>query len=254
MLLRKLLRPADVSEKYYGNIIEYWGQMPRQNSRTQANTAGSACEGNLQRLHLPIDFDGGDLMARRALGGRATCESCPSIDVREWHRQGRLHSGQHFSWSWTRGSEPAGSITVRVECAAVVLAYRSCSLGSSEWKSVEQHVPIRLTACHLGGQRPWFVCSAYSNGHDCGRRAAILYCAGGLFACRRCYDLSYASQQQTPLHRRLERARAIRMRLGGSADLQEPFPSKPKGMHRRTFQRLRARAEAALFGRQDLSG
>jgi hypothetical protein len=32
---------------------------------------------------------------------------------------------------------------VRVECAAVVLAYRSCSLGSSEWKSVEQRVPIR---------------------------------------------------------------------------------------------------------------
>jgi hypothetical protein len=43
------------------------------------------------------------------------------------------------------------------------------------------------------------------------------------------------------------------MRLGGGADF-EPFPSKPKGMHRRTFQRLRARAEAALFGRQDLSG
>jgi hypothetical protein len=23
-------------------------------------------------------------------GGRATCESCTSIDVRQWHRQGRL--------------------------------------------------------------------------------------------------------------------------------------------------------------------
>jgi hypothetical protein len=133
---------------------EYNRLMRQLNRRTQASTVGSACESTLQRLHLPIDFDGGDLMARRALSGRATCESCPSIDVREWHRQGRLRSGQQFSWSWTRGGEPAGSITVRVECAAVVLAYRSCSLGSRDWKSVEQRVPIRLTACHLGGQRP----------------------------------------------------------------------------------------------------
>ena len=136
---------------------------------------------------------------------------------------------------------------MRVESAAVVLRYRSCSSDSREWKTIEQRVPIRLTACHLGGQRPWFVCSAYSNGCYCGRRAAILYCAGDLFACRRRYRLSYASQRQTPLHRGLEQARKIRMRLGGTADLLGPFPSKPKGMHRRTFQRLRARAEASRF-------
>jgi len=109
-------------------------------------------------------------------------------------------------------------------------------------------VPIRLTACHLGGVRPWFVCSVYSDGRYCGRRAAILYGAGELFACRRCYGLAYESQQQTARHRGLEQARKIRMRLGGGVDLLEPFPARPKGMHRRTFERLRARAEAALFG------
>jgi hypothetical protein len=186
-------------------------------------------------------------MPRPFLGAR-TCESCPSIDVRQWHREGRLNPGQRFSRSWRRGGEPAGSITVRVEPATVVLSYR-CSSGSGGWKSVQQHVPVSLTACHLGGQRPWFVCLAYSNARYCGRRAAILYCASDLFACRRCHGLSYASQQQTPLHRRLEQARKIRMRLGGNADLLEPFPAKPKGMHRRTFRGLRARAEAAVFGR-----
>jgi hypothetical protein len=126
-------------------------------------------------------------------------ESCTSIDVRQWHREGFLYPGQQFSWSWTRGGEPAGSIAVRVESDAVVLNYRADISGSCEWKSVQQRVPIRLTACHLGGQRPWFVCSVYCNGRYCGRRAAILYGAGELFACRRCYGLSYASQQQTAL-------------------------------------------------------
>ena len=187
-------------------------------------------------------------MARPARGGCMTCESCTSIDVREWHRQGRLEPGQQFSRSWTCGGEPAGSINVRVECAAVVLSYRSCGSGSTDWKSIQQRVPIRLTACHLGGVRPWFVCSVYSDGRYCGRRAAILYGAGELFACRQCYGLAYESQQQTAWHRRLGKARKIGMRLGGGVDLLEPFPARPKGMHRRTFERLRARAEAALLG------
>jgi hypothetical protein len=184
-------------------------------------------------------------MARPAYGGRTTCESCTSIDVRRWHRQGRLHAGQHYSWAWTRGGEPAGSIRVRTEWDAVVLIYLSRGWGASEWKSIEQRVPITWTACHLGGQRPWFVCSVYCNGRYCGRRAAVLYGAGELFACRRCYGLAYASQQETPMHRGIGQAQKIRTRLGGSANLCEPFPEKPTRMHWRTYLRLRARAEAA---------
>ena len=106
-------------------------------------------------------------------------------------------------------------------------------------------MPITWTACYLGGHRPWLVCSVYCNGRYCGRRAAVLYGAGELFACRRCYELTYASQRETPLHRGIGQAQKIRMRLGGSANLYEPFPEKPKRMHRRTYLRLRGRAEAA---------
>jgi hypothetical protein len=127
----------------------------------------------------------------------------------------------------------------------VVLSYRSKSWGTTEGKSIEQRVPITWTACHLGGQRPWFVCSVYRNGRYCGRRAAVLYGAGELFACRRCYGLAYASQQETPMHRGISQAQKIRMRLGGSANLCEPFPEKPRRMHWRTYLRLRARAGAA---------
>ena len=133
----------------------------------------------------------------------------------------------------------AGSVMVRTESDAVVLTFQSRSWGTSEWKSTEQRVPLTWTACHLGGHRPWFVCSVCSNGRYCGRRAAVLYGAGELFACRRCYGLAYASQNEAVHHRGLGRARKIRMLLGGSPNLLEEFPERPKGMHRRTYGQLR---------------
>jgi hypothetical protein len=184
-------------------------------------------------------------MGRWAGSGRITCESCISIDVHLWQRQGRLRGHQYFSWSWTRCGEPAGNINVRTEQDAVVLIYRIRSYGETEWKDIEQRVPITWTTCHLGGRRPWFVCSVYKSGRYCGRRAAVLYGAGQLFACRGCYGLAYSSQRQCPRDRKLSRAQKIRTRLGGSPSLLEPFPPRPRGMHTRRYLRLMAQAQIA---------
>ena len=89
----------------------------------------------------------------RPYGGRPTCEICQSIDVRRWHREGRLQAGQWFPYSWTCGGEPSGSIGVRTETDTVVLSFRSRSLESAEWKSVEQRVPIVWTT--RGEALPW---------------------------------------------------------------------------------------------------
>lgn len=174
-----------------------------------------------------------------------TCESYKSIDVRDWHRRGFLHAGQRFSWSWTRGGQPSGGISVRTEANAVVLVFRSRDVGASEWKSIEQRVPITWTECNLGGHRPWFLCSVSSGGQRCGRRVAVLYGVGELFACRHCYRLTYACQRENRRDRSLTTAQKIRLRLGGSANMLEPFPQKPKGMHWRTYERLRDRANRA---------
>ena len=137
------------------------------------------------------------------------------------------------------------AITVTPESDGVVLTHFSKSPAAGTWSRMEQRVPIIWTACHFGGARPWFVCSIYSNSRYCGRRVALLYGPGQLFACRRCYGLGYSSQQEAPMLRAIGRAQKIRIRLGGSANLTEPFPEKPKGMHWSRYLRLQARAEAA---------
>jgi hypothetical protein len=145
---------------------------------------------------------------------------------------------------WTCDGEPSGTISVRTEVDAVVLMYRARSLLAAGWKSIEQRVPITWTNCHFGGRRPWFVCSVRVDGKHCGRRVAVLYLGGELFACRSCYRLVYESQQ-SPLFRNIRCAQKIRIRLGGIPDPSAPFPERPRGMHTRTYWRLRDKAEAA---------
>jgi hypothetical protein len=186
-------------------------------------------------------------MGRSANGRRATCESCLFIDVREWHRRGWLRAGLQFTWSWTRGGEALGSVFVQTtETDAVILMFKPGGAEGNGLKSVEQCVPLVRTRCHLGGARPWFRCSAYVGGRPCGRRVAKLYLRdAAVFACRHCCGLAYASQQEIPRHRAISRAQKLRMRLGGSANLLEPFPERPRGMHRWTYYRLSDKAMAA---------
>jgi hypothetical protein len=61
----------------------------------------------------------------------------------------------------------------------------------------------------------------------------------------RTYGLAYASQQETPMYGAMSQAQKIRMKLGGSSDLFESFPEKPKRMHWRTYHRLRSLHDAA---------
>jgi len=174
-------------------------------------------------------------MARRGGDGRLTCESCMFVDIRDWKRRGLLHENSAFPLYFSHAGKPCGYVSVYIGSDVVILIFEVLRPGDVKPKTVAQQVPIVWTPCHLGGRRPWFCCTV------CRRRAAILYGAGDLFACRHCYDLSYASQLESPTMRAISRSRNIRMRLGGSPDVLRPFPEKPPRMHRRTYDRLRAR-------------
>jgi hypothetical protein len=150
-----------------------------------------------------------------------------------------LVPGRRGDVNWSRNGEPSGCISVQCETNSVRLIYRH-SRFDDEWQSRDYLVGIEWTPCNYGGQRAWFRCPS----KDCGRRVAVLY-GGGIFACRYCHQLAYDSQREQPYDRALRRVQDIRERLGGSGSLAEPFPWKPKGMHWRTYNRLRLEAANA---------
>jgi hypothetical protein len=198
---------------------------------------------------LPNDF-GKKSRIKKDMGGegsggwyrfnkKTTVEECRSLDVRRLHREeGLLRPGWLFSWSWSRSGRETASIGGLVEgedrAERVVLLFRHRRGLGGEWEDVQQSVTLYWTACNFGGERPWFICP----GAGCGRRVALLYGPGRYFLCRHCYGLTYQSQRDNKMYRALHRAQDIRRRLGGSANMMEPFPEKPKGMHSSTYERL----------------
>jgi hypothetical protein len=164
--------------------------------------------------------------------------------VRRWYREGLLSVSRSFTCSWTLRGEQWGSIDVRIERDAVVLAYQ-IRRGPTDWKSINQRVPITWTDLHFGSRRPWFICSMHIDGQYCGRRVAVLYGLQEYFACRHCYGLAYESQQEPIRMRGLIRAQKILTRLGAKPDVFEGFPAKPPRMHWRTYERLQRTYEIA---------
>ena len=106
-----------------------------------------------------------------------------------------------------------------------------------------QHIQISWTHCHYGGWRPWLHCPF------CHRRVLKLFHGMGGYFCRPCIgNPPYASQTKSKESRPHFEACKLRLRLGGVASLTAPFPERPRGMHRKTYAKLRRRAEKLEAG------
>jgi hypothetical protein len=171
-------------------------------------------------------------------GTKDTVESFNHLDVNSLSRKGLLEPGTRGSVSWSKGEDALGSVGFEVKDGSFVLDYRYRWNSSEEWEEVRYPVRLSWTLCNFGGGRPWFVCPGVVNGHYCGRRVAKLYGGGKYFLCRHCYDLTYESRRDGQKYRALHKCQRIRQRLGGSANMTEPFPPKPKGMHFDTYLKL----------------
>jgi hypothetical protein len=175
---------------------------------------------------------GGYGSGRHGWGGKTTTESQRRIDIRWMKRQGYFRAGTMGNLTWSSRGEQTGLLGFSMVEKGMVLNYRY-RINGGEWEPVEQAIAFDRTPCNYGGHRTWFLCPR------CRKRIAILYGAGKFFLCRHCYDLAYGSQQETTGDRLMRKQRKIRERLGASESLVDPILFKPKGMHQKTFDRLR---------------
>ncbi|MEH6559588.1 MAG: hypothetical protein V7708_17465 [Oceanicoccus sp.] len=162
-----------------------------------------------------------------------TTEDCKSIDIRMMKRRGWLNPGRGGTLTWSWNGEPWGNINYRCQEGRLLLDYRFRS-GGDEWEPVKQTIFITTTPCNYGNERQWFSCPR------CGYRCALLYSAGRLFLCRKCYELPYASQMQSDLDRLVDQKHKLGKRIFEYYDYGDGCMKKT-GMRWKTFDRLHAR-------------
>lgn len=157
-------------------------------------------------------------------GTKAIGESLQRVDVRLWARRGYLDRPGSFVWSWHRGSERAGSVSVSVYPPhGLKLEYTLKVSGNQQ--TVNSPIALESVPCRFGGRRLWFACPC------CGRRVALLYLRWGRFACRACQRVAYASQSEDEIGRMWRKQSRLEARLG-------EHWTRPKGMRWRTYERL----------------
>ena len=170
-----------------------------------------------------------------------------SLDVRRLNRQGALRPGVVCSVGWGKGQ----TIITRMNRTgdALTLDYTTRAYGQTEPTSHRQPVALDWTPCHYGGHRVWFACPG------CGSRRAVLFSAGGVFRCRACHDLAYQSTRDDDIDRGTRRIRTLQGKLNAAPGCTPwHIPSKPAGMHWRTYDRLALELRAAIVKRNAMFG
>jgi len=164
--------------------------------------------------------------------GKDTVEGSRCLDILPLYHEGMLHYGLSSVWCWwnNRSGERTASIGVKMlHRTALELTYTVTPRGGDP-EEMQYIVPLEWRPCNYGGERPYFFCPL------CAQRVSKLYMAARkYFACRKCNDLAYASQQERYMFRMLSQAQKIREKLGGSLCTFDPFPERPRYMHRLTY-------------------
>ena len=103
--------------------------------------------------------------------------------------------------TWTHGwSDNKSSVGINVSTMNdenyLRIHYIQTDNFTGKKKDFDYRIPLTTTPCYYGGKRYWFICPWYKNGVYCGKRVGTLYKDGDYFACRHCYDLTYASRKE----------------------------------------------------------
>ena len=112
---------------------------------------------------------------------KATVEECRVLDINKMVK-GDLFHRPFAEVRWSREGKEIASISYSVKERVLTL-----------YGTVVQNIPLVTTRLHSGGERYWFLCP------NCRRRVGRLYLPPGKswFFCRRDWDLTYTSCQQS---------------------------------------------------------
>jgi hypothetical protein len=177
---------------------------------------------------------------------RWNIEESLELSIGELVRAGLFSSAQTVRAALSFGSDHPAYISDPIEVKVELSSY-SPSLELTY--AVDGHLPrvrrlilgLEKTAPPLSGHRWWFLCAG------CSQRRSKLHLPpdSNSFACRVCHRLLYLSQQLSPYWRAERRANRLARQLGVAPEeaadgVQPTWAGAPKGVRRRTFNRLRA--------------
>ncbi len=163
--------------------------------------------------------------------GRRTVEGAVKLSMAALGKAGGLRPGGYTTWHWSRGGERLASIGAYGGGDSVRLSY-SVSEPSGPSRHIDERVAIEQRRCRFGGQRAFFCCP------QCARAALNLHLCGGHFVCRACARLTYGSRRERARDRNFRAANKLRERLGGEAGALNEIADRPRGMWRRTYERI----------------
>ncbi len=175
--------------------------------------------------------------------GRPTANMSKRIDIAWMIRVGWAVPGRQTSGilRWSVGDEPTGSISYVADMTDPAASELRLSYTRGEGanrENVTQTVRLTSTEPNYGGRRWWMICPYRGN------RVGKLYMPNGgdRFAGRRAWRLGYNSQRVAHSDRPFEKLFRLQRKLG-SEQGWEAYPTRPKGMWRRTYERHLERYE-----------
>ena len=174
-------------------------------------------------------------------GGYGITESALTLDIAQCMRLRHFRPGAHIrgriEWTMSHDGRDVASLGYEADMrdagdAWVRLIYSTNQRG--ERAHLDYRVRLTPTLPHFGGVRWWFVCPL--SGH----RVRCLHSVGhcNRFAGRRFLHLGYKVQRESRSDQRLRAARVADAKLGGTGNLLDGPPEKPKWMRWRTYGRL----------------
>ncbi len=126
---------------------------------------------------------------------KVTVENCLKLDLNYLQRKTLLRAGTMGILNWSRGGEVCSSISFHVKNASyndgLLLVLNYTATIQYEQTPVEEEICIINTHAYFGNYRYWMICPLCSRGD----RLSKLYLPSGAkyFGCRKCYDLTYTS-------------------------------------------------------------